>query len=114
VTSAFRPGIIVVAALVVAISTGTTHAQLQLRPIVFVHGGSGSGAQYESQAMRFASNGYPPNYIRVHEYDSTFSINTQAQVLAGLDTLVADLLAETGATQVDLLGHSLGTVLMQA
>ena len=35
------------------------------------------------------------------------------QVLAGLDTLIAELLAETGADKVDLLGHSLGTFLMQ-
>src|SRR5215475_1999596 len=92
------------------ISTGPAHA---LRPIIFVHGGSGSGAQFETQAMRYASNGYPPSYVRVHEYDSLFLINTQAEVLAGLDTLIADLLAETGADKVDLLGHSLGTVLMQ-
>ena len=106
-----RCGLIVAAALVFGgVSSRPAHA---LRPIVFVHGASGSGAQYESQAMRFVSNGYPPNYIRVHEYDSLFSINTQAQVLAGLDTLIAELLAETGADKVDLLGHSLGTFLMQ-
>ena len=28
-------------------------------PIVFVHGGAGSAAQYRSQQMRFAANGYP-------------------------------------------------------
>ena len=28
-------------------------------PIVFVHGFSGSAAQYETQALRFASNDYP-------------------------------------------------------
>src|SRR6516164_8104805 len=106
-----RCGLIVAAALVFGgVSSRPAHA---LRPVVFVHGASGSGAQYESQAMRFVSNGYPPNYIRVHEYDSLFSINTQAQVLAGLDTLIAELLAETGADKVDLLGHSLGTFLMQ-
>src|SRR5262245_546582 len=106
-----RCGFIVAAALVFGgVSSRPAHA---LRPIVFVHGGSGSGAQYESQAMRFVSNGYPPNYIRVHEYDSLFSINTQAEVLARLDTLIDELLAETGADKVDLLGHSLGTFLMQ-
>jgi triacylglycerol esterase/lipase EstA (alpha/beta hydrolase family) len=106
------PGLIIAAALIVAgVSTGPAHA---LRPIVFVHGGSGPGAQYESQAMRFASNGYPASHVRVHEYDSLFSINTQAEVLAGLDVLVAELLAETGADKIDLLGHSLGTVLMLA
>lgn len=79
------------------------------RPVIFVHGGAGSGSQFESQAMRLTSNGYPADRIAVHEYDSTFGRNTMAQVWAGLDTLIADLLAETGADQVDLLGHSLGT-----
>ena len=84
-----------------------------LRPMIFVHGGAGSGAQFESQAMRFTSNGYPANYIAVHEYDSTFTINTMPQIWAGLDQLIATLLEETGADKVDTLGHSLGTMVMQ-
>ena len=28
-------------------------------PVIFVHGSSGSASQFESQAMRFAGNGYP-------------------------------------------------------
>ena len=84
-----------------------------LNPIIFVHGGSGSGAQFESQAMRFTSNGYPQSYIRVLEYDSS-SINTiLPDVLASLDDLIAELQAETGAAQVDLMGHSLGTRVSQ-
>jgi pimeloyl-ACP methyl ester carboxylesterase len=79
------------------------------RPVIFVHGGSGSGAQFETQALRLTSNGYPADRIAVHEYDSTFGTNTMDQVLVGLDELIATLLEETGADQVDLLGHSLGT-----
>jgi pimeloyl-ACP methyl ester carboxylesterase len=85
----------------------------RLRPVVFVHGFSGSGNQYETQARRFASNGYPAQYIEAHEYDSTFTVNTIDEVYAALDTRVARLLAETGADRVDLVGHSLGTRLMQ-
>lgn len=84
-----------------------------LRPVIFVHGGAGSGAQFETQAMRLTSNGYPASLIAVHEYDSTFGINTMEQVWAGLDALIADLQAQTGADQVDLLGHSLGTTVSQ-
>jgi hypothetical protein len=82
-------------------------------PIIFVHGGSGSGMQFESQGMRFTSNGYPQDYINVLEYDSSFSINTMAQVHARLDQLIADLKNKFGVTQVDTLGHSLGTAVMQ-
>jgi pimeloyl-ACP methyl ester carboxylesterase len=77
--------------------------------VIFVHGGSGSGAQFETQALRLTSNGYPADRVAVHEYDSTFGINTTEEVWAGLDQLIAELLEATGADRVDLLGHSLGT-----
>jgi hypothetical protein len=84
-----------------------------IRPMIFVHGGSGSGAQFESQAMRFTSNGYPQNYIAVLEYDSSSYATILNQIYANLDQLIAALLTETGANQVDLLGHSLGTFVSQ-
>ena len=84
-----------------------------LRPVIFVHGGSGSGAQFESQGQRLTSNGYPASYVAVHEYDSTFGTNTMDQVWAGLDQLIDRLLEQTGADKVDLLGHSLGTGVSQ-
>jgi len=83
------------------------------RPVIFVHGGSGSGAQFDTQALRLMSNGYPADRIAVHEYDSTFGTNTMEEVWAGLDELIAELLRETGADGVDLLGHSLGTTVSQ-
>ena len=83
------------------------------RPVIFVHGSTGSGAQFETQAKRLTSNGYPPEYIAVHDYDSGFGVETTEDVYTRLDELVADLLEESGADQVDLLGHSLGTRLMQ-
>jgi len=81
-------------------------------PMIFVHGGAGSGAQFESQAMRFESNGYSHEYIYTLEYDSSFTINTMAQVYAKLDALIVRVQEETGAEQVDVLGHSLGTTVM--
>jgi hypothetical protein len=80
-----------------------------LRPIIFVHGILGSGAQWETQARRFASNGYPASYIEDRDYDSFFTNETQDQVFAKLDAQIARLKAATGATQVDLAAHSLGT-----
>src|SRR4051812_7023917 len=80
-----------------------------VRPIVFVHGFSGGAQQYETQARRFASNGYPASFIEAHEYDSTFVVNTTARIFASLDERIAALLTQTGADQVDLTAHSLGT-----
>jgi len=91
-------------------------------PIIFVHGGSGSGGQFESQAMRFESNLYPHQYVKVLEYDSQslFNFSTQQvnmplleEIWSNLDRLIAAMEGETGADQVDILGHSLGTMVMQ-
>ena len=90
------------------------HAKPKLNPIIFVHGGSGSAAQFESQAMRFASNGYPHRYITALEYDSSSIGDILPDVLAELDALIAELQAQTGRAQVDLLGHSLGTFVSQS
>jgi pimeloyl-ACP methyl ester carboxylesterase len=87
-------------------------AKPKLNPVIFVHGGAGSGAQFESQKLRFTSNGYPQRLVTVLEYDSTFSLNTMAQVHARLDQLIASLQQQTGRSQVDVLGHSLGTTVM--
>ncbi len=89
------------------------HAKPPLNPIIFVHGSSGSGAQFESQAMRFTSNGYPHRHIAVLEYDSSAIGTILPAVLANLDALIAQLQADTGRAQVDLLGHSLGTFVCQ-
>jgi pimeloyl-ACP methyl ester carboxylesterase len=82
-------------------------------PIIFVHGGSGSGAQFESQAARFMTNGVPQSYIRALEYDSSAIGTIMPQVLASLDALIAQIQAETGKPQVILIGHSLGTQVSQ-
>ena len=83
------------------------------RPVIFVHGFLGSGGQFESQAQRFASNGYPAGAIATQEYDSTFATITQAGVWAQLDELITSLLAQSGADKVELVGHSLGTAVSQ-
>jgi pimeloyl-ACP methyl ester carboxylesterase len=101
------------AALLVAAPAAGAHSKShkRLTPLIFVHGGAGSGAQFESQAQRLTSNGYPTRYINVLEYDSTFGTNTREEVLARLDALIAQVKAKTGRSKVDLLGHSLGTTL---
>jgi len=95
------------AALPLLLGVGRGHVELV--PIVFVHGGSGSGAQFESQAMRFTSNGYPQSHLRVLEYDSSAIDAILPEVHARLDALIAELKAQTGAARIDLMGHSLGT-----
>jgi pimeloyl-ACP methyl ester carboxylesterase len=100
-------------ALLALFSTGFGRCgprERELNPIVFVHGGSGSGAQFESQAMRFTSNGYRRDYIAVVEYNSVLPFpDALPDIHARIDARIAELQARTGRPQVDLIGHSRGT-----
>jgi triacylglycerol esterase/lipase EstA (alpha/beta hydrolase family) len=103
------------AALALLLAIGAPAAEARgskLTPMVFVHGGAGSGAQFGSQGLRFTSNGYPRSYIRVLEYDSTTAIANLATIHARLDALIAQTKQQTGKPKVDVLGHSLGTTVM--
>jgi hypothetical protein len=83
-------------------------------PVIFVHGFVGSGSQFETQKMRFQSNGYPNDgRIATLEYDSTFGTESREQVYQKLDVLIKILRDKTGKAKVDVLGHSLGTSVMQ-
>ncbi len=101
------------AGVAILFAAPAANAKPKLNPIIFVHGASGSGAQFESQGMRFTSNGYPLTYIRALEYDSSSIGTILPLVHLELDALIAELQAFSGQAQVDLLGHSLGTFVSQ-
>jgi hypothetical protein len=81
-------------------------------PVLFVHGIEGSGAQFESQKMRFTSNGYPERWIDAVDYDSTRAVGDKSEVDAQIDQAIADLKQRTGRSKVDVVAHSLGTTVM--
>jgi len=81
-------------------------------PVLFVHGIEGSGAQFESQAMRFASNGYPRQWIDEVDYNSTRAVADKSEVDQQIDDAIAALEQRTGKSQVDVVAHSLGTSVM--
>src|SRR5947209_611179 len=88
------------------------HRVAKLDPVIFVHGFEGSGSQFESQAMRLHSNGYPAGWIGVLEYDSTqyagaiagtgVSPTQEAPLFTRLDQLVARMKAVTHRPKVEL------------
>jgi hypothetical protein len=81
-------------------------------PILFVHGIEGTGAQFESQAMRFMSNGYPESWIDEVDYNSTRAVADKSEVDQQIDDAIAALKQQTGKSQVDVVAHSLGTSVM--
>ena len=59
--------------LVVPAASAGARAEPTL-PIVFVHGFSGSAAQYETQALRLASNDYPNVVTAIDRISATPAI----------------------------------------
>ncbi|HVW28199.1 MAG TPA: alpha/beta fold hydrolase [Polyangiaceae bacterium] len=87
-----------------------------LRPFVFVHGTYGSGDNFAHVAALLTSNGYCPDHIVAVEYNSlgdspgaSCDATPKPQGCGKIDAVVNDIMAKTGATQVDLAGHSQGT-----
>src|SRR5919202_6094268 len=65
-------------------------------PVLFVHGIEGSGSQFESQKMRFMSNGYPEAWVDAVDYDSTRAVSDKSEVDAQIDEKISELKRRTG------------------
>src|SRR3954462_9433429 len=88
-------------------------ATFDQNPVLFVHGIEGSGSQFESQKMRFTSNGYPEAWVDEGDYDSTRAVGDKSAVDAQIDAKIAALKERTGKSHVDVIAHSLGTIVME-
>ena len=75
-----------------------------LHPVIFIHGFLASGDTWANQVMRFSTNGYCDNLLYVYDWNSVAGTTDYT----ALDSFVNTVLAKTGATQVDLVGHSAG------
>jgi pimeloyl-ACP methyl ester carboxylesterase len=94
------------------VAPGANAKTFNQNPILFVHGIEGSGGQFESQAMRFASNGYPRAWIDEVDYNSTRAVADKSEVDQQIDDAIAALKQRTGRSKVDVVAHSLGTSVM--
>jgi len=88
------------------------HRAFPQKPILFVHGIEGSGAQFESQNMRFMSNGYPRRWFDQVDYNSTRAVADKSEVDQQIDRAIAGLERRTGKSKVAVIAHSLGTSVM--
>ncbi|RJO66810.1 MAG: hypothetical protein C4523_11250 [Myxococcales bacterium] len=77
-------------------------------PIVFVHGYSGHGGDFNTIIGRFKSLGYPDDYLAAITYSNSTGSNVVNK--EELDSFVASLLERTGAERVDIVAHSMGAV----
>jgi len=76
-------------------------------PILFVHGYNGSSSTWTTMYNRFQADGYTSAELVNWTYDYTKSNRTTAQTIK---TKVDSILNATGATQVNLITHSMGTI----
>ena len=76
-------------------------------PIVFVHGYGSNGSIWAPMMRRFVADGWTDAQLVAWTYDTSQSNATTAQQLS---TVIDVLLASTGASRVDIVAHSMGSL----
>jgi triacylglycerol lipase len=79
-----------------------------LDPILFVHGWNGSASNWSTMISRFEKDGYPKSYLSAYTYNSNTSNKTLAET--EVKSHVESLLKATGASKVDIVAHSMGSL----
>jgi triacylglycerol lipase len=77
-------------------------------PILFVHGYSESASLWNTMISRFEKDGYPSSYLSAYSYNTSQSNKVDAE--KEVKSHVESLLKATGATKVDIIGHSMGSL----
>lgn len=81
-------------------------AQAQAEPIVFVHGYSGSGWNWDTMVSRFVASGYRSSSLYKFDYSSFINSNTISAI--ELRNYVNTVRARHGNAKVALVAHSNG------
>lgn len=77
-------------------------------PILFVHGWSESSSLWSTMIKNFEKDGYPKSYLSNYSYNTSTSNKTLAET--EVKPRVESLLKATGATKVDIIAHSMGSL----
>lgn len=76
-------------------------------PILFVHGWASDASVWDTMVDNFEADGWSASELRTWSYNTSQSnVDTADEVSAE----VADLLNDTGATEVDIIAHSMGSL----
>ncbi|TMK59139.1 MAG: triacylglycerol lipase [Actinobacteria bacterium] len=76
-------------------------------PILFVHGYVESASLWNTMIGRFEKDGYPKSYLSAYSYNTSQSNKIDAEEVK---SKVESLLKTTGATKVDIIAHSMGSL----
>src|SRR3954466_13843622 len=92
-------------AVVAAIAPAGASAQ---DPILFVHGWTESASLWNTMIANFEKDGYPKSYLSAYSYNTSQSNKVDAE--KEVKSHVESLLKTTGATKVDIVAHSMGSL----
>src|SRR3954447_23920106 len=77
-------------------------------PVIFVHGFGSSASQWTGVMNQFRAKGYASSELSAISYNSQVAIATSSQTLSAE---VQKVLARTGAPRVDIVSHSMGSMI---
>lgn len=86
---------------------GAILPELKHDPILFVHGYAGNGGNWQDMKARFTADGWQEFELYAYNYSFTAS-NTQSA--AEIRDQVNDIIQKTGATKVDIIAFSMGSL----
>ena len=96
------------AAVVFGFAALTPASSLAQDPILFVHGWSESATLWNTMIGRFEKDGYSKSYLSAYSYNTSQSNKIDAE--KEVKSHVESLLASTGASKVDIVAHSMGSL----
>ncbi|MGV4927144.1 triacylglycerol lipase (plasmid) [Streptomyces sp. BHT-5-2] len=110
-----RPTVPVLSALLTVVAASAPAAAVPERapaaadrPVIFVHGRNAGPGVWDSMISRFTAAGRPAGRLFAWDYDTAQSAN---ETLAPqFQAYVDEVLRRTGASQVDIVAHSLGSL----
>jgi triacylglycerol lipase len=97
----------VVAAMALCVAAAVPATASAQDPILFVHGYVESASLWNTMIGRFEKDGYPKSYLSAYSYNTSQSNKIDAEEVK---TKVEALLKTTGATKVDIIAHSMGSL----
>jgi triacylglycerol lipase len=81
---------------------------LGLDPILFVHGYARSSSDWNTMIGRFEKDGWPKSSLSAYSYNTSQSNKVDAE--KEVKSHVESLLKATGASKVDIVAHSMGSL----
>ena len=88
--------------------TDAASAALPERPVIFVHGYISGAWVWDNMRASMVADGFDPNLLFAWQYNTTTVSN--AVIADNFGAYLDQVLAQTGATQVDVVSHSMGSL----